>query len=97
MGSEPDRLEGIKGLRRQIARARDNWRPGGRVVITLENPDGTASGIAERWVDGVAVDHAVVVFTVDARDRHIIARFGSEKPSAPSVDEEVGARNAAPA
>ena len=63
-------------------------------MITIENPDGVESGIAERWVDGVAVDPAVVVFTVDGRDRHIIVGLGSEKPSAPPGDEKVGARNA---
>lgn len=37
-------------------------QPGGTLAITIENPDGVETGIAERWVDGVVEDQAVVVF-----------------------------------
>jgi hypothetical protein len=57
-------------------------RPGGGLSITIENPDGVENGIAERWVDGVSVDEAVVAFPADGRRRRIIVRLGPEEQSA---------------
>jgi cyclic beta-1,2-glucan synthetase len=70
-------------------------RPGGCLVITIENPEGAAGGIAERWVDGVAVGEGVVAFPVDGRDRHVIIRLGTEKSPASPPAENVGVRDAA--
>jgi cyclic beta-1,2-glucan synthetase len=68
-------------------------RPGGGLAITIENPDGVETGIAERWVDGVAVDEAVVAFPADGRERRVIVRLGPEKRPARLLNENVGARN----
>jgi len=57
-------------------------RPGGGLAITIENPDGVETGIAGRWVDGVAVDEAVIAFPADGRERRVIVRLGPEKPPA---------------
>jgi hypothetical protein len=54
-------------------------RPGGGLAITIENPDGVETGIAERWIDGVAVDEAVVEFPDDGRVRRVIVRLGPER------------------
>ena len=72
-------------------------RPGGRLVITIENPDGVETGVAERWVDGVSTDDAVVAFPTDGRERRVIVRLGPEKQPAPLQNEQVGAPNAATA
>jgi hypothetical protein len=68
-------------------------RPGGGLAITIENPDGVETGIAERWIDGVAVDEAVVAFPADGRERRVIVRLGPEKRPARLLNENVGARN----
>jgi cyclic beta-1,2-glucan synthetase len=68
-------------------------RPGGELAITIENPDGVETGIAERWVDGVAVDEAVVAFPADGRERRVIVRLGAEKRPARLLNENLGARN----
>lgn len=72
-------------------------RPGGRLAIAIENPDGVETGVAERWVDGVAEDRGVVAFPVDGRERQVTVRLGREKQPAALRNEEVGARNAATA
>ena len=69
-------------------------RPGGGLAITIENPDGVETGVAERWVDGVAVDEAVIAFPADGRERHVIIRLGPEKRLALLLNETVSARNA---
>jgi cyclic beta-1,2-glucan synthetase len=70
-------------------------RPGGGLAITIENPDGVETGIAERWVDGVAVDEAVVAFPADGRERRVIVRLGPETRSARLLNENAGARDTA--
>ena len=72
-------------------------QPGGSLQITIENPDGVESGVAEQWVDGVAVDQAFVTFSLDGSTRHVIVRLGPAKRSAPLRNEPVGAQNAATA
>src|SRR3970040_1008166 len=58
-------------------------RPGGGLAIAIENPDGVETGIAECWVDGVAVDQAVVAFPADGRERRVTVRLGPEKRPTP--------------
>src|SRR3989338_3119458 len=72
-------------------------RPGGGLAIAIENPDGVETGIAECWVDGVAVDQAVVAFPADGRERRVTVRLGPEKRPTPLQNEDVGAQNAATA
>jgi cyclic beta-1,2-glucan synthetase len=69
-------------------------RPGGRLVITIENPDGVPTGVAERRIDGASADDAVVAFPADGRDRRVVVRLGHERP-APHENEQVGAQNSA--
>ena len=64
-------------------------------MIAIENPDGVETGIAERWVDGVAVDEAGVAFPTDGRARRIIVRLGPETRSARLLNENAGARDTA--
>jgi cyclic beta-1,2-glucan synthetase len=70
-------------------------RPGGALAITIENPDGVETGIAERWIDGVAVDEGVVEFPADGRVRRVLVRLGHERQPAVRRDEEVSARSSA--
>jgi cyclic beta-1,2-glucan synthetase len=70
-------------------------RPEGGLSITIENPDGVETGIAERWVDGVAVDEAIVAFPADGRDRRVIVRLGPETRSARLLNENAAARDTA--
>jgi cyclic beta-1,2-glucan synthetase len=70
-------------------------RPGGGLSITIENPDGAETGIAERWVDGVAVDEAIVAFPADGRNRRVIVRLGPETRSARLLNENAAARDTA--
>jgi cyclic beta-1,2-glucan synthetase len=70
-------------------------RPEGGLSITIENPDGVETGIAERWVDGVAVDEAIVAFPADGRDRRVIVRLGRETRSAQLLNERAAAGDTA--
>jgi cyclic beta-1,2-glucan synthetase len=72
-------------------------RPGGGLSITIENPDGAETGIAARWVDGVASDNAVVAFPVDGRERRVVVRLGPADRSGPRGDQNVRAGSAAAA
>ncbi len=54
-------------------------RPGGGLVITIDNPDGVETGVSELLVDGVPEGHGVVAFPADGRDRRVVVRLGSKK------------------
>ena len=104
-------VERILGLRPKAGGVRidpclpRSWRhvdvtirqPGGSLHITIENPDGVESGVAEQWVDGVAVDQDLVAFPLDGSARQVIVRLGPAKRLAPLRDEPAGAQNAATA
>ena len=70
-------------------------RPGGGLVITIENPDGVETGVAELLVEGVPEGHGVDAFPVDGRDRRVVVRLGSNKREVPPRDETIGTPNAA--
>jgi cyclic beta-1,2-glucan synthetase len=72
-------------------------RPGGGLAITIENPDGVETGVAELLIDGVAEDQAFVAFPADGRERRIVVRLGSVRQAAPPPNESVGTPNAATA
>ena len=71
-------------------------QPGGTLQITIENPDGVERGVAEQWVDGVAVDQGFVAFPLDGSVRKVIVRLGPAKESARPRDELVQAHDVAP-
>ena len=54
-------------------------RAQGTLAITIENPDGVSTGVAECWVDGVAQERAIVAFPTDGRERHVTVRLGAAK------------------
>jgi cyclic beta-1,2-glucan synthetase len=70
-------------------------RPGGGLAITIENPDGVATGVTELLVDGVPVDPAVVAFPADGRERRVVVRLGSNTREVPPRDETIGTPHAA--
>ncbi len=100
-------IERILGLRPEAGGVRidpclpRSWRhvnvtvrqPGGTLQITIENPDGVERGVAEQWVDGVAVDQGFVAFPLDGSVRKVIVRLGPAKESARRRDELVQAHH----
>jgi cyclic beta-1,2-glucan synthetase len=66
-------------------------RSGGGLAITIENPYGVETAVAELLVDGVAVDQAVVAFPADGSERRVIVRLGPDKRPAPLLNKEVSA------
>jgi cyclic beta-1,2-glucan synthetase len=50
-------------------------RPGGKLAITVENPDGVATGVSEVWIDGVAKEQAFVEFPTDGGERKVMVRM----------------------
>lgn len=72
-------------------------RPGGGLVITIENPDGVETGVTELLADGVPEGHGVVAFPTDGRDRRVVVRLGSKTREVPPRDETIGTPHAATA
>ena len=64
-------------------------RPTGGLVITIENPDGLETGVAELLVDGVPAGRGVVAFPADGRDRRVLVRLGAKNRDTPPPDETI--------
>jgi cyclic beta-1,2-glucan synthetase len=66
-------------------------RPGGKLAITVENPDGISTGVSEISIDGVAGEHAFVAFPTDGGERHVIVRIGPKRAEV-VPDQDAGAQ-----
>jgi cyclic beta-1,2-glucan synthetase len=85
-------VERILGLRLEGGRLRldpclpRHWRrvratlrrPGGSLLVAIDNPDGATQGIAELRVDGVPEPSGLIAFPTDGRERVVTARLGVE-------------------
>ena len=65
-------------------------RPEGGLVITIENPDGVETGVAELLVDGVFQPPGVVAFPTDGRDRRVVVRLGAPEQEPVPRNETIG-------
>jgi cyclic beta-1,2-glucan synthetase len=65
-------------------------RPEGGLVITIENPDGVETGVAELRVDGVSRPPGVIAFPTDGRDRRVVVRLGPTEPEPVRRSETFG-------
>jgi len=65
-------------------------RPGGGLLVTIENPDGVETGVAQLQVDGVVRPPGVVAFPVDGRARRVVVRLGRQKESDSLRTEAIG-------